>query len=125
MNGCSRPPNSTGKVPMFITHGTADGTNTWPGFGFPQIKDIAQRDGCTAMDIPSIAKPTDPSGMNPVCLDYKNCETNLPCRACIFNGSAINQGAHTPSPGPWKGNDWGEASTWVPDSTWSFFKQFY
>jgi poly(3-hydroxybutyrate) depolymerase len=117
MNGCSRPTNSTGKVSMFITHGTVDGTCTWPNYGFPQIKDIAQRDGCTAMDIPSLANPTDDT--HPVCFDYKDCEQGLPCRACIFKGD------HTPSPGPVKGNDWGEASTWVPDSTWSFFKQFY
>lgn len=115
MSGCDG--SHRGPVPIFITHGTVDGTNTWPGFGFPQIKELAERDGCTAIDIPSLAKPVD--DMHPVCFDYKNCKEGFPCRACIFRGD------HTPSPGPIKGNDWGEAATWVPESTWSYFKQFY
>jgi poly(3-hydroxybutyrate) depolymerase len=117
MSGCSRPAGNPGKVAMFITHGTQDGTCGWPGFGAPQIADIAGRDGCTAMNIPSMVNPT--SNMDAKCVDYKNCDPKYPCRACIFKGD------HTPSPGPVKGNDWGEASTWVPESTWSFFKQFY
>jgi poly(3-hydroxybutyrate) depolymerase len=117
MSGCNRPAGNPGKIAMFITHGTTDGTCTWPNWGPPQLADIAQRDGCTAMNIASMVNPTD--DMHPQCVDYKNCESGLPCRACIFRGG------HTPSPGPVKGNDWGEASTWVPDSTWSYFKQFY
>jgi poly(3-hydroxybutyrate) depolymerase len=117
MSGCSRPAGNPGKVAMFITHGTQDGTCGWPGFGAPQLADLANRDGCTTMNIPSMVNPTD--DMHPQCVDYKNCDPKYPCRACIFKGD------HTPSPGPVKGNDWGEASTWVPDSTWSYFKQFY
>jgi predicted esterase len=126
MSGCSRPPNNPGKVAMFITHGVKDGTCGWPGLGFGQLKDLAERDGCTAMDVPSMVKPTDPVGMNPDCVNYKNCDPGYPCRACIFyDANQSPTGAHTPSPGPVKGNDWGEAGTWVPESTWNYFKQFY
>lgn len=117
MSGCSRPAGNPGKVAMFITHGTQDGTCTWPNFGATQLADIAGRDGCTAMNVASMVNPT--SDMKPQCVDYKGCDPAYPCRACIFKGD------HTPSPGPVKGNDWGEAATWVPDSTWSYFKQFY
>jgi len=117
MSGCDGA--HRGPVPMFITHGTEDGTCGWPGSGMPQINDLANRDGCKTEDLASECKPTDGSGLNPVCVEYKNCQTGFPCRACIFKGG------HNPSPGPVKGNDWGEASTWVPDSVWSFFKRFY
>ena len=125
MSGCDG--SHRGPVPMFITHGIKDPTNTYPANGIPQIVDMAQRDGCTAMDIPSLPnQPTDPTGLNPVCTSYKNCKAGYPCRACIFyDANQSPTGAHTPSPGPVHGNDWGEASTWVPDSTWSYFRQFY
>jgi len=108
MSGCDQ--SHRGAVPMFITHGTTDGVVGYPGAGIPQIKDLAQRDGCTAMDVASMVSPAD--DMHPNCVDYKGCKTGFPCRACIFKGD------HTPSPG-------GEAKTWVPDSTWKYFKQFY
>ncbi len=108
MSGCDQ--KKRGPVPMFITHGTKDNVCTYSSFGIPQLKDLAQRNGCTAMDIPSMVNPT--SETQPQCVDYKNCNPGYPCRACIFKGS------HTPSPG-------GEKNTWVDDSTWSWFKQFY
>jgi len=120
MSGCVRPSGNPGKMPIFITHGDPDGTNVWPNFGFPQIKDLAERDGCDPLDIPNLVKQNPPKDdMHPVCFEYKNCDPGFPCKAYIFKGG------HTPSPGPVKGNDWGEASTWVPDSTWNYFKQFY
>ena len=109
MSGCDQ--KNRGPVAMFITHGTKDNVCTYPNYGVPQIKDIAQRDGCTAIDIPSTCKPTDQSGLTPVCVDYKGCDSHYPCKACIFVGS------HDPSPG-------GQSKTWVDDSTWNFFKQF-
>jgi hypothetical protein len=115
MSGCDG--SHRGPVPMFITHGTQDGTCTWPGSGQPQINDLANRDGCTTIDLASTCKPTDNTGMTPVCAEYKNCRTGYPCRAAIFVGG------HNPSPGTQ--GAWGEGNTWVPDSTWSFFKRFY
>jgi len=109
MSGCEQ--SHRGPVPMFITIGTED---AWPSMGTPQLKDLAQRNGCTPMDI-TTANPTD--NMHPVCLDYKGCNPGYPCRACVFKGG------HDPSPGTQ--GAWGEGNTWVDDSTWSFFKQFY
>jgi poly(3-hydroxybutyrate) depolymerase len=113
MSGCDG--SHRGPVPMFITHGTADGTCTWPGSGVSQINDLAKRDGCQTEDLASKCKPTDK--MHPVCVEYQNCNPGYPCRACIFNGG------HEASPGT--EGSWGEGNTWVPDSTWSFFKRFY
>ena len=110
MSGCNQ--THRGPVPMFITHGTNDNVCTYPGSGVPQIKDLASRDGCTAMDIPATCKPTDNTGLTPVCADYKGCNPGYPCRACIFVGG------HDYTPG-------GASKTWVDDSTWSYFKQFY
>jgi len=116
MSGCDG--THRGPVPIFITHGTDDGTCTWPNYGWPQFKDLYERDGCTAIDVPSLANPTDQT--HPVNFDFKNCKTGYPCKACIFKGG------HDPSPGndP-AGTTWGELTTWVDDSTWSYFKQFY
>ena len=112
MSGCNQ--SNRGPVPIFITHGTQDNVCTYPNYGVPQIKDLAQRDGCDAMDIPSTLKPTDQSGKTPVCADFKGCDPGYPCRACIFVGS------HDYTPGG------GAANTWVDDSTWSWFnKNFY
>ena len=61
------------------------------------------------------ANPSD--NMHPICFEYQNCDEGFPCRACIFKGD------HTPSPGT--EGPWGEGNTWVPDSTWSYFKRFY
>jgi hypothetical protein len=113
MSGCNS--SHRGPVPMFITHGTQDGTCTWPGSGVPQINDLAGRNGCNTEDLNAKCKPTD--NMHPVCVEYQNCKTGYPCRACIFKGD------HNPSPGT--SGSWGEGNTWVPDSTWSFFKRFY
>jgi hypothetical protein len=55
--------------------------------------------------------------MHPVCVDYKNCDPGYPCRACVFKGG------HIGSPGTQ--GSYGKNDTWVPDSTWSFMKQFY
>ena len=113
MSGCDG--TKRGPVPIFITHGTQDPTCTWPGNGWPQFRDLVERDGCTAIDIPGQANPSD--NMHPVCFEYQNCDEGYPCRACIFKGD------HTPSPGT--EGPWGEGNTWVPDSTWSYFKRFY
>lgn len=113
MSGCNQ--SHRGPVPMFITHGTDDGTCRWPGSGVPQINDLAQRDGCKTEDLAAKCKPTD--RMNPVCVEYQNCKDGYPCRACIFKGE------HIGSPGT-KGT-YGKNDTWVPDSTWSYFKRFY
>ena len=115
MSGCNT--SHRGPVPMFITHGTQDGTCGWPNYGQPQINDLAGRDGCNTEDLNAKCKPTDNTGMKPVCLEYQNCNPGYPCRACIFVGG------HNPSPGT--SGSWGEGNTWVPDSTWSFFKRFY
>jgi poly(3-hydroxybutyrate) depolymerase len=117
MSGCTRDPKKDpGPVAMFITHGTQDGRCTYPAMGVPQLADLAKRDGCTAMDVPSLAKPTNDI-MKPVCVDYKNCNPGFPCRACIFTGD------HIGSPGTQ--GSYGKNNTWADDSTWSFFKQFY
>ena len=110
MSGCDQ--SHRGPVPMFITIGTED---SWPNMGIPQLKDLAQRDGCDAMDIASMANPADK--MHPECFEYENCDPGYPCRACVFKGG------HEASPGT--EGAWGEGNTWVPDSTWSFFKRFY
>jgi poly(3-hydroxybutyrate) depolymerase len=115
MSGCNQ--THRGPVPAFITVGTQD---NWPNMGIPQLADLAQRDGCTAVDIPAMVangQINPPDQMHPVCVDYKNCNPGLPCRACIFKGG------HIGSPGT-KGS-YGKNDTWVPDSTWNFMKQFY
>jgi poly(3-hydroxybutyrate) depolymerase len=107
MSGCNK---KNKPVPYFMTHGTQDQTCTFPGYGVPQINEFAKLDGCEAMDIPGTLKPTDASGMNPACADFKGCTEGYPARACIFVGP------HTPSPGGSK--------TWVPAETWKFISQF-
>jgi len=102
-------------VPIFITHGTEDAMCGWPGNGQPQINDLAKRDGCQTEDLAAECKPTD--RMHPVCVEYKNCTTGFPCRACIFKGE------HIGSPGTQ--GSYGKNDTWAPDSAWSFFKRFY
>ena len=113
MSGCDG--THRGPVPCFITHGTDDGTCTWPNFGQPQINDLATRDGCQTEDLASECHPTDI--MHPVCVEYKNCKPGYPCRACIFKGP------HIGSPGTQ--GSYGKNDTWAPDSAWSFFKRFY
>jgi poly(3-hydroxybutyrate) depolymerase len=108
MSGCDG--SHRGPVPMFITHGTDDGVCSWTGgSGQKQINDLANRDGCTTIDLKTTCKPQD--NMHPVCEDYKNCNPGYPCKACIFVGG------HEYTPG-------GASNTWVDDSTWSYFKQF-
>ena len=113
MSGCDQ--SKRGPVPVFISHGTEDGTCTWPGSGAPQIADLAKRDGCQAEDLAAECKPT--SLMDPVCVDYKGCNPGYPARACIFKGP------HIGSPGT-KGT-YGKNDTWVPQANWDFVKQFY
>lgn len=108
MSGCNK---KNKPVAYFMTHGTKDSVCTYPGYGVPQIVDFASINGCQAMDIANTLKPTDTSGMTPVCADYQGCSAGFPARACIFVGD------HTPSPG-------GEAKTWVPAETWKFITQF-
>ena len=115
MSGCDG--SHRGPVPMFITIGTED---SWPNMGIPQLKDLAQRDGCTAMDIPGMVSAgtiNSTDQMHPVCVEYKDCDPDYPCKACVFKGG------HNASPGT--EGAWGEGNTWVDDSTWSFFKRFY
>lgn len=108
MSGCNK---KNKPVAYFMTHGTKDSVCTYPGYGVPQIADFASINGCQSMDIPNTLKPTDGSGMTPVCADYQGCQDGYPTRACIFVGD------HTPSPG-------GESKTWVPAETWKFITQF-
>jgi polyhydroxybutyrate depolymerase len=110
MSGCDQ--KNRGPVPIFITHGTKDQVLAYPGSGVPQIKDLAARDSCTAIDIANVCKPTDASGKNPACVDYQGCKAGYPCKACIFVGQ------HEYMPGG------GASATWVDDSTWNWFKQF-
>jgi poly(3-hydroxybutyrate) depolymerase len=107
MSGCNK---KNKPVAYFMTHGTQDQTCTYPAYGIPQINEFAKLDGCQAMDIEGTLKPTDASGMNPACADFKGCTDGYPARACIFVGP------HTPSPGGSK--------TWVPAETWKFISQF-
>ena len=113
MSGCDG--SHRGCVPMFITHGTDDGTCGWPGSGQTQINDLATRCGCQTVDLGATCKPTD--RMHPVCVEYQGCPAGKPFRACIFKGE------HIGSPGTQ--GSYGKNDTWVPDSTWSFFKRFY
>lgn len=113
MSGCDQ--SKRGPVPIFIAHGTEDGTCTWPGFGAPQIADLAKRNGCEAEDLAAECKPT--SLMDPVCVDYKGCDPGYPARACIFKGP------HIGSPGTQ--GTYGKNDTWVPKANWDFVKQFY
>jgi hypothetical protein len=107
-----------GPVPIFIVHGTSDARCGWPGSGYPQIKDLAARDGCDPMDIPALVTQNPPADqMRPVCFEYKNCNPGFPCRACIHKGD------HTGSPGTL--GSWGKNNTWTDDSSWSYFKRFY
>jgi poly(3-hydroxybutyrate) depolymerase len=116
MSGCDGA--HRGPVPIFIAHGTTDGTCGWPGSGFTQLKDLAARDGCDAMDIPALVNQTPPADeMHPVCFEYKNCNPGFPCRACI------HKGGHTGSPGTQ--GSYGKNNTWTDDSSWSYFKRFY
>jgi hypothetical protein len=115
MSNCT---GTRGPVPIFITHGTQDGRCTWPGSGYPQIKDLAARDGCDAIDIPTLVSQNPPADqMHPVCFEYKNCKPGFPCRACIFKGD------HIGSPGTQ--GSYGKNNTWTDDSAWSYFKRFY
>jgi hypothetical protein len=111
MSGCDQ--SHRGPVSMFITHGTSDPACPYPDqAGWPQLKDLAARDSCATLDIPSVCKPTDQSGANPACASFTGCKTGFFCRACIFVG----------------GHDYmaggGASKTWIDDSTWSYFKQF-
>ncbi len=115
MSGCDQ--TNRGPVPIFITVGTED---NWPNMGPPQLAELAEMGGCDRMDIPAmVANGTinPPDIMHPVCVDYKNCDPEYPCRACIFKGG------HIGSPGT--EGQWGKNNTWADDSTWSFMKQFY
>ena len=117
MSGCDK--TNRKPIPYFMTHGTKDGTCTYPTYGVPQLQDYASMDKCTNPN-PSLAAasfatalgtPTDTSGKNPVCTDFTGCLTADPVRSCIFVGD------HTPSPG-------GTSTSWVPGETWKFFTQF-
>jgi poly(3-hydroxybutyrate) depolymerase len=116
MSGCDG--THRGPVPIFIAHGTSDPTCRWPGSGYSQIKDLANRCGCDPMDIPALVNQNPPADkMHPVCFEYKNCDDGMPCRACIHKGD------HTGSPGT--EGQWGKNNTWTDDSAWSYFKRFY
>lgn len=116
MSGCDG--SHRGPVPIFIAHGTQDGRCTWPNFGWTQIKDLAERDGCDPIDIPALVNQNPPADqMHPVCFEYKNCKEGFPCRACIFKGD------HIGSPGTQ--GSYGKNNTWTDDSAWSYFKRFY
>ena len=108
MSGCDK--TNRKPVAYFMTHGTKDNVCTYPGFGVPQINDFAQVNGCQTMDIAGTLKPTNSSGMDPVCADFKGCTDGHPARACIFVGD------HNPTPGG--------ANSWVPGETWKFITQF-
>jgi poly(3-hydroxybutyrate) depolymerase len=113
MSGCDQ--SKRGPVSVFISHGTEDGTCTWPGSGVPQINDLAQRCGCQTEDLAAECKPT--SIMNPVCITYKGCNPGYAAEACIFKGP------HIGSPGTQ--GTYGKNDTWVPQKHWDFVKQFY
>jgi poly(3-hydroxybutyrate) depolymerase len=113
MSGCDQ--SKRGPVSIFISHGTEDGTCTWPGSGVPQINDLAQRCGCGSEDLAAKCKPT--SLMDPVCVDYKGCNPGYAAKACIFKGP------HIGSPGTQ--GTYGKNDTWVPQKHWDFVKQFY
>ena len=113
MSGCDQ--SKRGPVSIFISHGTEDGTCTWPGSGVPQINDLAQRCGCQTEDLASECHPT--SRMDPVCITYKGCNPGYAAEACIFKGP------HIGSPGTQ--GTYGKNDTWVPQKHWDFVKQFY
>jgi predicted esterase len=99
MSGCVQ---HTKPVAYFMTHGTTDNVCTYPGFGVPQINDFGRVNGCGTQAMPM------PSGSEHLCVDFPNCMSGYPARACIFVGG------HTPSP---PGN-------WVPMESWKFLSQF-
>jgi polyhydroxybutyrate depolymerase len=99
MSGCVQ---HTKPVAYFMTHGTTDNVCTYPGFGVPQVNDFGRVNGCGTQAMPM------PSGSEHLCVDYPNCMSGYPTRACIFVGG------HTPSP---PGN-------WVPMESWKFLSQF-
>lgn len=82
MSGCDKANRKP--VAYFMTHGNKDGVCTNSGYGIPQINDFAQLNGCQTMDIANVLKPTDQTGMTPVCADFKDCKDGYPSRACIF-----------------------------------------
>ncbi len=104
MSGCDQ--SNRNPVAYFMTHGTNDSVCTYPGFGVPQVEDMASQNGCTAQSMP---QPSDGSGNTPECIDYADCDAGYPTRACIFVGD------HTPVPGN---------NGWVANETWDFFTQF-
>jgi polyhydroxybutyrate depolymerase len=106
MSGCNQ--SSRGPVAFFMSHGIHDDVCIYPEYGVPQLNDFAEQNGCDPMDLPS---PTDPTGSTPACVDFANCDSGYPTRACLFVGK------HTPSPP-------NEETTWVPDETWKFIEQF-
>ena len=107
MSGCNK---KNKPVAYFMTHGSKDNVCTYPGYGVPQINEFAKLNGCQTMDIAGTLLPTDQSGMNPVCADFKGCNEAYPTRACIFVGP------HTYNPGG--------AKSWVPEETWKFITKF-
>jgi pimeloyl-ACP methyl ester carboxylesterase len=103
MSGCDQ--SHRVPVPYFMTHGINDSVCTYPEYGVPQLNDFAMRDGCTAQALPM------PSGNAPSCVDFADCMSEFPVRACVFVGD------HTPSPPS-------TSNTWVPEETWKFLTQF-
>lgn len=69
----------------------------------------AMRNGCTAQTAP---EPEEGSGGH-LCTTYDGRSPGYPVRWCAFDGG------HTPSP-----IDEGQATSWVPEETWSFFGQY-
>ena len=58
MSGCDG--SHRGPVPIFIAHGTSDPTCRWPGSGWTQLQDLAERNGCDPMDIPTLVNQNPP-----------------------------------------------------------------
>jgi len=92
-------------VAYFMTHGTKDGTCTYPQYGVPQLQDFAKVNGCMSVTLPT------PTSSAAACVDFPGCSPGHPTRSCLFVGD------HTPSPG-------GTMTTWVPAETWKFISQF-
>ena len=92
-------------VAYFMTHGTKDGTCTYPQYGVPQLQDFAKVNGCMTATLPT------PTSSASACIDFQGCSLGHPTRSCLFVGD------HTPSPG-------GTMTTWVPAETWKFIAQF-
>jgi poly(3-hydroxybutyrate) depolymerase len=108
VSGCDK--TDRGPVAYFMTHGTED-TVLYPDDADRLLRDFAGLNGCADAQTLTMPIPAESAEMPPACVDFSGCSVGHPTRACLFFGE------HTPCPPD-------QATTWVPQETWSFITQF-